>query len=170
MGSYSQKKITLETLHIFQASVCHIFLLTVIAYANAKAVANPEPQYAAGPVSAPLVVNPAKPYSFAYEVIDPNGGNAFGHKESSDGTVVTGEYRVVLPDTRTQIVTYSASAETGYVAEVRYEGTPVFPAVAAKSARLQVQARPQNGRNNPQNGRNQAARAAKNAGRLQGSQ
>ena len=50
--------------------------------------------------SAPLVVEPAKPYSFAYEGIDPNGGNAYGHRESSDGVVVEGEYRVVLPDTR----------------------------------------------------------------------
>ena len=58
-----------------------------------------------GPQSAALVVGPAKPYSFAYEVIDPNGGNAYGHRESSDGVVVEGEYRVVLPDGRTQIVT-----------------------------------------------------------------
>ena len=92
------------------------------------------------------VVNPAKPYSFAYEVIDPTGGNAYGHKESSDGGVVRGEYRVVLPDTRTQIVTYSVSAETGYVAQVTYEGTPVFPAVAVKSARLQQAPRPQGSR------------------------
>ena len=40
-----------------------------------------------------------KPYSFAYDVIDPLGGNAFGHKETSDGGVTSGEYRVVLPDT-----------------------------------------------------------------------
>ena len=83
------------------------------------------------PAAAPLAVSAAKPYSFAYEVIDPNGGNAYGHKESSDGGVVRGEYRVVLPDTRTQIVTYSVSAETGYVAEVSYEGTPVYPPAPA---------------------------------------
>jgi hypothetical protein len=58
-----------------------------------------------------------KPYSFVYEVIDPLGVT-FGHKETSDGAVTSGEYRVVLPDTRTQIVTYSVSAETGYVAKV----------------------------------------------------
>ena len=50
--------------------------------------------------SAPLVVEPAKPYSFAYEAVDPNSGMAFGHKESSDGVNIQGEYRVVLPDTR----------------------------------------------------------------------
>jgi len=123
-----------------------ILLLAASANVNAKAV--PEPaakpingQYAPapGPVSAALVAGPAKPYSFAYEVIDPAGGNAYGHRETSDGVTVEGEYRVVLPDTRTQIVTYSSSAATGYVAEVRYEGTPVFPDIVAapKSERLQ---------------------------------
>ena len=78
-------------------------------YAKAIPEAKPQqPKYSpapVGPPSAALAVGPAKPYSFAYEVIDPNGGNAYGHRESSDGVVVEGEYRVVLPDTRTQIVT-----------------------------------------------------------------
>ena len=51
---------------------------------NAKAIADPAPlpkpvPQRAGriaPVSAPLVLDAAKPYSFAYEVIDPLGGNA----------------------------------------------------------------------------------------------
>merc|ERR1712228_1045425 len=74
-----------------------------------------------------------KPYSYAYEVVDPLGGTNFGHRESSDGVVVKGDYRVVLPDTRTQIVRYSASEATGYVAEVSYEGTAITPvAVPAK--------------------------------------
>ena len=85
-------------------------LLLFAAYANAKAVPDAQPKalngnYAPGPPSAALVTAPAKPYSYAYEVIDPAGGNAYGHRESSDGVVVEGEYRVVLPDTRTQIVT-----------------------------------------------------------------
>ena len=91
-----------------QAFIASVFLLAAIA--NTQAKANPKaqrPAYApTGPVSAPLVVNAAKPYSFAYEVVDPAGGNAYGHREDSDGAgVVVGEYRVVLPDTRTQIVT-----------------------------------------------------------------
>ena len=52
----------------------------------------------------PEVFEP-KPYSYAYEVIDPLGDTNFGHRESSDGAVVEGEYRVILPDGRTQIVT-----------------------------------------------------------------
>ena len=40
---------------------------------------------------------------------------------------ITGEYRVQLPDGRVQIVSYTASAEKGYVANVRYEGKAVYP-------------------------------------------
>merc|ERR1711935_209522 len=102
-------------------------ILATLAFVNAR----PEPEaqkpsYA--PQPAALVVGPAKPYSFAYEVVDPAGGNAYGHRENSDGAgVVEGEYRVVLPDTRTQIVKYRVTPETGYVAEVTYEGTVAAP-------------------------------------------
>lgn len=47
--------------------------------------------------------------------------NDFGHEEKSDGKVVTGSYRVALPDGRTQIVTYKADSY-GYTADVKYEG------------------------------------------------
>lgn len=85
--------------NIFQTAI--YFAVAMVAVATASPV-----NYAPGPVSAPLVVGPAKPYSYAYEVVDPvASGNAFGHRETSDGAgTVTGEYRVVLPDTRTQIV------------------------------------------------------------------
>ena len=69
---------------------------------------NPGPPPPGGPVSAALQlapVGPPKPYAFAYEVIDPLGSTNFGHRETSDGNVVEGEYRVALPDGRTQIVT-----------------------------------------------------------------
>ena len=66
------------------------------------------------------------PYSFEYGVLDEPSGNDFGHQEESDGKVVTGQYRVLLPDGRTQIVTYRAD-ENGYRANVRYEGEAVFP-------------------------------------------
>ena len=41
--------------------------------------------------------------------------------------MIAGEYRVNLPDGRVQIVSYEASAEKGFVANVRYEGTAVYP-------------------------------------------
>ena len=93
-------------------SACIVLVTIMVSVANAQ-----------------IAVNPAKPYSYAYEVVDPAGGNAYGHRESSNGAgVIEGEYRVVLPDTRTQIVKYSVSAETGYVAEVTYGGTAAAPA------------------------------------------
>ena len=61
------------------------------------------------------------PYNFAYQVRDEPTNNDYGHQESSDGNVVTGSYRVLLPDGRTQVVTYRAD-ENGYVADVTYEG------------------------------------------------
>ena len=59
--------------------------------------------------------------------------NNFGHSESRDGYRTSGSYRVALPDSRTQIVTYTAD-ENGLVADVKYEGEAVFPAETPKAA------------------------------------
>ncbi|KAA0201648.1 Cuticle Protein CPR RR Uncl [Hyalella azteca] len=61
------------------------------------------------------------PFDYSYAVQDQYSGNDFGHNTNSDGKVTTGEYRVLLPDGRTQIVTYTADYN-GYQAEVNYEG------------------------------------------------
>ena len=95
-----------------------------------------------GPRPAALKVGPAQPYSFAYEVIDPLGDANFGHRESSDGVVTEGEYRVVLPDGRLQIVTYTASDATGYVADVKYEGTAKFPPAAVPAPLIKAAGKP----------------------------
>ena len=63
------------------------------------------------------------PYNFEYAVEDSKSGLDYGHKESSDGEVVTGTYYVLLPDGRKEIVNYKADVN-GYVAEVTYEGEP----------------------------------------------
>ncbi|XP_068247644.1 cuticle protein 7-like [Palaemon carinicauda] len=67
------------------------------------------------------------PFDFSYEVEDHYKNLDFGHNSNSDGKVVTGEYRVLLPDGRTQIVTYTADHYNGYQAEVRYEGEAKYP-------------------------------------------
>ena len=67
------------------------------------------------------------PYRFGYKVKDEPSNNDYGHQESSDGQVVSGSYSVLLPDGRTQIVTYTVSGDSGYVAEVRYEGEAKYP-------------------------------------------
>ncbi|KAI9558832.1 hypothetical protein GHT06_015621 [Daphnia sinensis] len=66
------------------------------------------------------------PHSFAWAVKDEPSKNDYSHQQESDGTVTTGSYRVVLPDGRTQIVTYKAD-QNGYVADVKYEGEARYP-------------------------------------------
>ncbi|KAM3968993.1 uncharacterized protein ACR2FA_002972 [Aphomia sociella] len=68
-----------------------------------------------------------KSYEFGYSVKDAQSGNDYDRRESSDGNVVRGEYRVQLPDGRTQIVTYHADWKTGFHADVRYEGEARYP-------------------------------------------
>jgi hypothetical protein len=63
------------------------------------------------------------PYNFAWAVKDDPSYNDYAHQETADDKgYVTGSYRVVLPDGRTQIVNYKADDYTGYVADVKYEG------------------------------------------------
>ncbi len=104
------------------------------AYSPAPAPA-PAPSYAPAPKPAygPAEVYPdvAPQYNFEYAVSDSYSNN-FGHSESRDGYKTSGSYRVILPDSRTQIVTYSAD-ENGYVADVKYEGEAVFPAEVKSS-------------------------------------
>jgi len=67
-----------------------------------------------------LSQEPAK-YEFKYDVKDDASGNDFGHQESRDGDYVQGEYRVLLPDGRMQIVKYEAD-QNGYRPTIEYEG------------------------------------------------
>ncbi|XP_032795718.2 pro-resilin [Daphnia magna] len=69
---------------------------------------------------------PPQPYSFAWEVNDAPSYNNYAHSENSDGKLTTGSYRVVLPDGRTQIVSYKADSN-GYIADVKYEGVAKYP-------------------------------------------
>ncbi|KAK4872370.1 hypothetical protein RN001_014399 [Aquatica leii] len=68
-----------------------------------------------------------KSYEFGYQVKDDYSGNNYNRQETSDGNQVNGEYRVQLPDGRLQIVTYYADWQTGFHADVRYEGTAHYP-------------------------------------------
>lgn len=70
------------------------------------------------------------PFTFAYAVNDEYNGNVFSHNEDSDGKVTQGQYSVLLPDGRKQIVSFRADHELGYVAEVTYEGIAQYPSKA----------------------------------------
>ncbi|XP_040582742.2 uncharacterized protein [Lepeophtheirus salmonis] len=62
-------------------------------------------------------------YQYGYAVADDYAGTNFAQNENRDGYSTAGEYRVGLPDGRTQIVSYKVDdAYSGYVADVRYEG------------------------------------------------
>lgn len=67
------------------------------------------------------------PYNFQYAVRDAVSGNDYKQQESSDGRTVQGEYRVLLPDGRNQIVRYRADDATGFNADVQYEGQAKYP-------------------------------------------
>merc|ERR1711944_107546 len=84
----------------------------------------PAPGYGKGPV----YEDTAPVYGYEYAVADDYSKVNFGQNENRDGYSTSGQYRVVLPDGRTQIVTYSvADGYSGYVADVRYEGVAHYP-------------------------------------------
>ncbi|XP_037086673.1 RNA-binding protein FUS-like [Pollicipes pollicipes] len=68
---------------------------------------------------------PPTPYSFSYDVLDVRG-NDFGAAEESNGEEVQGQYSVVLPDGRLQTVSYSVEGDSGFVADLEYEGEAKF--------------------------------------------
>ncbi|XP_047481460.1 mucin-22-like [Penaeus chinensis] len=79
-----------------------------------------------------------KPYVFAYSITDPRNGADFGQTEESDGNVVSGQYHVLLPDGRRQMVQYRADPINGFVSEVEYvenhlPGSGGFPFPAPRS-------------------------------------
>ncbi|XP_068209982.1 pro-resilin-like [Palaemon carinicauda] len=66
-------------------------------------------------------------YSFNYAVKDESSENDFGHQETRDGDDTQGSYYVHLPDGRLQTVKYYVDGDSGYVAEVSYQGEARFP-------------------------------------------
>jgi hypothetical protein len=66
------------------------------------------------------------PFDFTYAVNDIDTSNDYNHKATSDGDVTRGEYRVQLPDGRTQIVRYTADWKNGYNAEVNFNRKSVL--------------------------------------------
>merc|ERR1719347_2507645 len=112
------------------------------APAYAAPVVHAAPTYAARPVvhAAPVVAHASpvgayadplaeiSPYNFNYAVADDYSASNFQAGETSDGLgAKTGSYSVALPDGRTQHVNYSTNDYDGYVAEVTYDGTAVYP-------------------------------------------
>ncbi|XP_037791503.1 adhesive plaque matrix protein-like [Penaeus monodon] len=66
-------------------------------------------------------------YWFEWTVNDHYSGNEYNMKEHRDGEKTEGFYNVLLPDTRVQRVTYTVDGDSGFVAEVTYEGEAKEP-------------------------------------------
>ncbi|XP_071536212.1 pro-resilin-like [Panulirus ornatus] len=100
------------------------YKVLVLAALVAATIARPASIYGhPGPVH-PVAVNPA--YNFNYAVKD-YFGNDFGHQESRDGYDTKGSYYAQLPDGRLQKVDYYVNGDSGYVAQVGYEGEAQYP-------------------------------------------
>nr|XP_045624331.1 pro-resilin-like [Procambarus clarkii] len=75
-----------------------------------------------GPIyGVPTTEAPAR-YSFSWKVKDDASGNDFGQDETRDGPNTQGSYYVLLPDGRLEKVTYTVNGDSGYLAQVTYEG------------------------------------------------
>ncbi|XP_042866859.1 pro-resilin-like [Penaeus japonicus] len=98
------------------------FKVIALAVIVAVALARPEntPSYGYG---APTPSSGPAKYDFNYAVNDPPSGNDYGHQEARDGPNTQGSYFVLFPDGRLQRVTYTVNGDSGYVAEVVYEGS-----------------------------------------------
>ena len=90
--------------------------------------------YKPAPYHEPKYDEVPKPYAFQYGVHDDYSGANFNAQETADGKAVSGSYQVHVPDGRVQTVTYTADHYNGYVADVKYEGQPVYPKYEPKPA------------------------------------
>merc|ERR1712080_714381 len=71
---------------------------------------------------------PPQPYAYEYGVNDDYSKANFKKTETQDANgVVAGSYVIALPDGRIQTTKYTADHVNGFVADVSYEGTPVYP-------------------------------------------
>ncbi|KAG7166339.1 pro-resilin-like [Homarus americanus] len=66
-------------------------------------------------------------YNFNYAVKHDPSGNDFGHQETRDGDDTQGSYYVQLPDGRLQTVNYFVDGDSGYIADVKYDGEARYP-------------------------------------------
>ena len=81
-------------------------------------------------------------YSYEWQVNDQYSNNNYGQDESRDGDSTIGSYFVLLPDGRTQKVSYTVDAYGGYKAEVTYEGEAKPQPTARKYQPNKYQAQP----------------------------
>ncbi|XP_047471420.1 cuticle protein 7-like [Penaeus chinensis] len=103
-----------------------MFTKTAVALALVAATlaAPSQPSYGYAP---PATYDAPAQYDFNYAVKDDYSGNDFGHQETRNDYDTQGSYYVLLPDGRLQKVAYTVNGDSGYVAEVSYEGEAQYP-------------------------------------------
>merc|ERR1719343_611662 len=110
-----------------------MFKIILASALVATAFAAGPPPYGAPPAygaPAPYVPEklPPQPYAYEYGVADDYSKANFKKTETQDANgVVAGSFVIALPDGRIQTTKYTADHVNGFVADVTYEGTPVYP-------------------------------------------
>merc|ERR1712025_956341 len=111
----------------FHTNTNKMFKIFVASALVATAFAAGPPAYGA---PAPYVEEklPPQPYAYEYGVADDYSKANFKKTETQDSNgVVVGSFVIALPDGRIQTTKYTADHVNGFVADVTYEGTPVYP-------------------------------------------
>nr|XP_040581125.1 cuticle protein 19.8-like [Lepeophtheirus salmonis] len=85
------------------------------------------PSYSPYPPPPPPPPAPVS-YGYNYGVVDDESGVNISADELAENGVVSGSYKVVLPDGRMKIVTYTVEGDSGFVADVQFEAAPVLAA------------------------------------------
>merc|ERR1711955_138090 len=123
MGSYTWASLLTTSYYIAMYQLLVPALLLAQSAYCLPQYAAPAPAYKA--VEKPL---PPQPYTYQYGVADDYSKANFQKAESQDeGGNVQGEYTIAQPDGRIQHTKYTADPLNGYIADVTYEGTPVYP-------------------------------------------
>ena len=110
-------KLVTLTLLIFQFASC---LLSLVASVTCQGYA-PAPHHVVEKLA-------PQPFSYEYGVADDYSKANFKKAETQDAYGnVQGSFTIALPDGRIQTTTYTATHETGFIAEVTYSGTAAYP-------------------------------------------
>merc|ERR1712106_359207 len=111
-----------NTLKMYKVLIASALIVAATA-AGPPAYGAPAPYHAA-----PVEKLAPQPFAYEYGVADDYSKNNFRKSETQDAEgEVSGSYTIALPDGRIQTTTYTADHYNGFVAEVTYEGTPVYP-------------------------------------------
>ncbi|XP_043204552.1 uncharacterized protein LOC122371866 [Amphibalanus amphitrite] len=90
------------------------------------------PPVVAVPIAPPPEIHSIPDYSYGYGIDDPASGVQNTKEETRFGDRTEGSYSTLLPDGRRQIVTYWVDGNSGYNAQVTYEGVAHHPVPVAE--------------------------------------